>query len=104
MTLGVNIIDKISQRSLNNNGTKYGVLLDDVISEIKTKIFVNTDNFYNETVQYYPNMVKLEINVNEDSFKLITDQNCLLFYYKQLPIKPTVYITSIFTVINESSY
>ena len=103
MTLGVNIINKELNYSLNQNGKKYGVLLDDTISEIKTKIFVNTDNFYKETLQYYPNLIKLEIN--EDGVdKVITDTNCLLFHYSKLPEKPIVYVKSVFTIINSDNY
>jgi hypothetical protein len=103
MTLGVNIVEKYSGASLNDNGKKYGVLLDDTTSEIKSKVFVNTDNFYNETVPYYPNLVKLEIKRNDD-YILITDSNSLLFFYDTLPSKPIVYVTSIFNIINEPSY
>ena len=45
MSLGVTVIDKVHQRVLNEGGKKYGVLIDDTISDIKTKIFVNTDDF-----------------------------------------------------------
>lgn len=103
MTLGVNIIDKYSGSSLNDNGRKYGVLLDDSISEIKSKVFVNTDNFYKETVPNYPNLVKVEIKRGDD-YVTITDSNNLLFFYDTLPVVPTVYITSIFSIINDSSY
>jgi len=103
MTLGVNIIDKETNISLNKNGEKYGVLLDDTVSEIKTKIFINTDNFYKETVPYYPNLLKLEILDKSDE-KVITDSNCLLFHYSSLPEKPIVYVKSIFTIINQDSY
>ena len=103
MTLGVNIIDKELNHSLNQNGKKYGVLLDDTIPEIKTKIFVNTDNFYKETLQYYPNLIKLEINENGVD-KVITDTNCLLFHYSKLPENPIVYVKSVFSIINSDSY
>lgn len=103
MTLGVNIIDKQTNHSLNQNGKKYGVLLDDTVSEIKTKIFVNTDNFYKETVQYYPNLVKLSI-VEKEVDKVLNDTNCLLFHYSELPNEPAVYVTSLFSIINKDSY
>ena len=103
MTLGVNIIDKEINHSLNQNGKKYGVLLDDTIFDIKTKIFANTDNFYKETVQYYPNLIKLEIN--EDGIdKVITDTNSLLFHYSKLPLEPVLYVKSLFAIINSDSY
>jgi hypothetical protein len=103
MTLGVNIVDKELDYSLNQNGKKYGVLLDDTIPEIKTKIFVNTDNFYKETLQYYPNLIKLEIN-ERGVDKVITDTNCLLFHYSKLPQKPIVYVKSVFSIINSDNY
>jgi hypothetical protein len=103
MTLGVNIVDKYSGNSLNENGKKYGVLLDDITSEIKTKIFVNTDNFYNETVPYYPNLTRLEIK-RGDEYITITDQNCLLFFYDKLPETPVVYVSTIFNIINDERY
>jgi hypothetical protein len=103
MTLGVNIVDKELDYSLNQNGKKYGVLLDDTIPEIKTKIFVNTDNFYKETLQYYPNLIKLEIN-ERGVDKVITDTNCLLFHYSKLPQNPIVYVKSVFSIINSDNY
>ena len=38
MSLGVTIIDKVHQKVLNEGGKKYGILIDDSISDIKTKI------------------------------------------------------------------
>ena len=80
MTLGINVINKSLNISLNDNGKGYGVLIDDTIQEIKDKIFVNTDDFYNETLAYYPNLVKVEIRQDENTFKSISDNNSLVFF------------------------
>jgi hypothetical protein len=96
MTLGVTVIDKVHQKNLNKSGEIYGVLIDDTISDIKTKIFVNTDknNFYKETILYYPNLIRLEINDSK-----ITDDSNLSLNYSSIPKNPIVYVTSIFDVI-----
>jgi len=99
MTLGVTVIDKVHQKNLNKNGEKYGVLIDDTISDIKTKIFVNTNDFFKETILYYPNLVRLEINDSDDS--KITDDSNLSLNYSSIPKNPIVYVTSIFDVIVE---
>jgi hypothetical protein len=104
MTLGINIIDKSLNISLNDNGKSYGVLIDDTVHEIKDKIFVNTVDFYNETLAYYPNFVHMEIRQDNDKFKTISDNNCLVFFYDELPSHPEIYITSISNIINQDTY
>lgn len=96
MSLGVTIIDKVHQKVLNEGGKKYGILIDDSISDIKTKIFVNTDDFYKETIMYYPNLVRLQI----DDSKIMDNSN-LSLNYSSIPKKPIVYVTSIFDIIVE---
>ena len=104
MTLGINVINKSLNISLNDNGKGYGVLIDDTIQEIKDKIFVNTDDFYNETLAYYPNLVKVEIRQDENTFKSISDNNSLVFFYEILPRHPEIYITSISNIIGQDTY
>ena len=104
MTLGINVINKSLNISLNDNGKGYGVLIDDTIQEIKDKIFVNTDDFYNETLAYYPNLVKVEIREGENTFKSISDNNSLVFFYESLPRHPEIYITSISNIIGQDTY
>jgi hypothetical protein len=98
MTLGVNVIDHKTNKSLNENGTKYGILIDDTVQEIKNKIFVNTNNFYDETVFYYPNLTRLQVQ-DSKGIHSIKDNNCLLFYYSDLPETPSVVVISIFNII-----
>jgi hypothetical protein len=100
MSLGVTIVDNKSQKILNEGGINYGILLDDTITVIKEKIFAHTENFFAETLLYYPNFLKLEIRENHGKNTVITGSNCLLTYYKTLPQTPLLYITSIlnFTV------
>lgn len=108
MSFGVTIIDKTSQKVLNEGGLNYGVLLDDTINIIKEKIFVHTTNFFGETLLYYPNFLQLEItqdtndtqDTQDKNYTTITGSNCLLTYYKHLPHSPKVYITSILNSFN----
>jgi len=104
MTLGINVINKSLNISINDNGKGYGVLIDDTIQEIKDKIFVNTHDFYNETLAYYPNLVKVEIRQDDDTFKSISDNNSLVFFYEILPRHPEIYITSISNIIDQDTY
>ena len=104
MSLGVTIIDNTSQKILNENGINYGILLDDTVNVIKEKIFTYTDNFFRETLLYYPNFLKLEIKQLDNSITTIRDTNCLLFYYKSLPENPKIYTTSIFSIFTLTSY
>jgi hypothetical protein len=103
MTLGIKVIDKYLNISVNEDGKRYGVLIDDTIQEIKNTIFVNTEDFYNETLTYYPNLVKIEIREGTE-YKTISDNNCLLFFYDKLPKNPEIYITSISNVIGQDTY
>ena len=95
MSLGVTIVDSTNQKILNEEGINYGILLDDTTTVIKEKIFAHTTNFFAETLLYYPNFLKLEIRDEETETITITGSNCLLTYYKTLPQKPILYITSI---------
>ena len=97
MSLGVTIVDNTNQKILNEDGINYGILLDDTITVIKEKIFAHTTNFFAETLLYYPNFLKLEIRDGDGAKNTITitGSNCLLTYYKTLPQKPILYITSI---------
>lgn len=106
MTLGVNIIDKFLNKTLNERGKKYGILIDDTIDTIKDTIFANTTDFFNETLSYYPNFIKIEIEEEENSsvFKTIYTNNNLFFFYKTLPKHPEIYITSISNVISQDIY
>lgn len=107
MTLGVNVIDKFLNKSLNENGKKYGVLIDDTIDTIKDVIFTNTTDFFNETLSYYPNFLKIEIleqDTDTTPFQTIRTNNNLFFFYKTLPKKPEIYITSISNIIGQDTY
>ena len=102
MSLGVTIVDNTSEKILNEGGINYGVLIDDTITIIKEKIFAHTNNFFAETLLYYPNFLKLEIRGEKDTIT-ITGSNSLLTYYNTLPQKPTLYITSILNVFNSEA-
>ena len=103
MTLGVNIIDTTTNQSLNESGKRYGVVIDDTISDIKAKIFANTVDFYKETIMYYPNLVNVSVKVN-GVLQTISDNNPLLFYYPNPPTTPEIYVSSIFDEIVGDKY
>lgn len=95
MTLGVNIIHKPKNQSLNENGKLYGILIDDTIVDIKNKIFANTNDFYKQTILFYPNLIKLETEN-----KLVNDNSHnLSYYYSKVEHNPNIYMTSIFDII-----
>ncbi len=99
MTLGVNIIHKPKNQSLNENGKLYGILIDDTIVDIKNKIFANTNDFYKQTILFYPNLIKLETEN-----KLVNDNtHNLSYYYSKIEKNPNVYITSIFDIIVDNN-
>lgn len=99
MTLGVKIIDKLTNSILNENdkGLIFGVLMDDTINIIKQKMFVGLG------IKYYPNLIKLEIKINENYITL-DDDNCLLFYYENYPTESIIYVTNLINVINKDKY
>ena len=101
MALGVNIIHKTKNQSLNDNGKLYGVLIDDTISEIKNKIFANTDDFYKQTISFYPNLIKLEMN----NIILKDETRNLSFYISDISDTYNIYVTSVFDIIiNKEKY
>jgi hypothetical protein len=99
MTLGFKIIDKLTNIILNENdkGLIFGVLMDDTINIIKHKMFVGLG------IMYYPNLIKLEIKVN-DNYITLDDDNCLLFYYENYPNESIIYVTNLFSIINQNEY
>ncbi len=96
MSLGIKIIDKYNNKILNEiDNNNFGILIDDSISLIKDKIFVFLG------LQYYPNFVKLEINIGENDYLLLLDNNHLDFSLNDNPI---IYISSIFSITDKSNY
>lgn len=94
MSLGINIVDKFTNKILNTDAINFGVLIDDSISLIKDKIFAFLG------LQYYPNFIKLEIK-KDGVFLLLSDENYLDFNLKD---DPNIYITTIFNITDKSSY
>ena len=99
MTLGVKIIDKLTNQVLNKSEDEilFGILMDDTINVIKQKMFVALG------IMYYPNLIKLETKINNE-YVLLDDNNCLLFCYEKYPDEPVIYVTNLFAIINENSY
>lgn len=96
MSLGIKIIDKYNNQILNEiDNNNFGILIDDPITLIKDKIFVFLG------LQYYPNFVKLEINIGEDDYLLLLDNNYLDF---SLNDNPNIYISTIFSITDKSNY
>ena len=96
MSLGIKIIDKYNNQILNEiDDNNFGILIDDPITLIKDKIFVFLG------LQYYPNFVKLEINIGEDDYLLLLDNNYLDF---SLNDNPNIYISTIFSITDKSNY
>ena len=96
MSLGIKIIDKYNNQILNEiENNKFSVLIDDPITLIKDKTFVFLG------LQYYPNFVKLEINIGEDDYLLLLDNNYLDF---SLNDNSNIYISTIFSITDKSNY
>ena len=99
MTLGVKVVDKLTNNVINenNDGLIFGVIMDDTISAIKEKIFISLG------IKYYLNLLKLEIKKGDD-YVVLDDNNCLLFYYDTFPKDPIVYVSQIFVVTDLDIY
>ena len=98
MTLSVKIINKIDNMVLDKN---FNILIDDTISQIKEKLFVNT-----KEINYYPNFLKIEIfekgqNGDLGIYKTIKSDNCLLYFYKEPTENNEIYISGIHDTLSK---
>jgi hypothetical protein len=99
MPLGVEIIDKLTNKVLNKDDLTFCVLTDDTIKNIKTKLFAFLG------LQYYPNFIKLEIyHESNDSYERLDESHALLFYYDKLPQVPKIYVSNVFSVTDQPSF
>ena len=85
-SLSVKVINKTTNEIIND--IEPHILLDDSVRKIKEKLlYFNT---------FIPNLIKLEIKQETNTFIKIKDSNDLLFeYYDIIPEEPIIYLTSL---------